>query len=140
MRFFRWILSNIILIVIIFGLIYTYVYWGNLTGSDTPGGKVVTYLTSHSSSVREFVNAIKEKHQQRSHASNVEMNVNVKSVENDQQGQQVVIDENLKNNNTVVNGGAMQKLQSALTNSAANSSVSGNSPQQLTKQPRHHPL
>ncbi len=61
MRFFRWLLSNILLIIIIIGLSYTYVYWGNLTGSSTPVSKAISYLSNKFVDVREFVNAIKVK-------------------------------------------------------------------------------
>ena len=61
MRFFRWILSNIIMIIIVVGLIYSYVYWGNLVGSDTPAGKAVVYLSDEFVEVKEFVDGIKAK-------------------------------------------------------------------------------
>ncbi len=65
MKFFRWLLSNILLIIVVVGLIYTYVYWGHLTGADTPGGRVITYLSGESGFVHNFVNGIKEKNSNR---------------------------------------------------------------------------
>jgi outer membrane biosynthesis protein TonB len=55
MKLIRWLLSNIILIAFILALTYAYVYWDNLTGSDTPAGKVIAVLTDEFDSVREFV-------------------------------------------------------------------------------------
>jgi tetratricopeptide (TPR) repeat protein len=55
MKLIRWLLSNIILIAFILALTYAYVYWDNLTGPDTPAGKVVAVLTEEFESVREFV-------------------------------------------------------------------------------------
>jgi len=69
MRFFRWLLSNVLLIIIVVGLIYTYVYWGNLTGSDTPGGKVIAYLSDESVLIRDFVDGIKEKNREKNQQS-----------------------------------------------------------------------
>lgn len=69
MKFFRWLLSNILLIIVVVGLIYTYVYWGRLTGSDTPGGEVITYLSGESGFVHNFVDGIKEKNRNRENRS-----------------------------------------------------------------------
>ncbi len=69
MKFFRWLLSNILLIIVVFGLIYTYVYWGRLTGPDTPGGEVITYLSGESPLVHNFVDGIKEKNRTRENSS-----------------------------------------------------------------------
>ncbi len=55
MKLIRWLLSNIILIAFILALTYAYVYWDNLTGSDTPAGKVIVVLTDEFESVREFI-------------------------------------------------------------------------------------
>jgi tetratricopeptide (TPR) repeat protein len=55
MKLIRWLLSNIILIAFILALTYAYVYWDNLTGPDTPAGKVIAVLTDEFESVREFV-------------------------------------------------------------------------------------
>lgn len=55
MKLIRWLLSNIILIAFILALTYAYVYWDNLTGPDTPAGKVIAVLTEEFESVREFV-------------------------------------------------------------------------------------
>lgn len=63
MRFFRWILSNIIMITIIVGLIYSYVYWGNLAGSDTPAGKAIVYLSDEFVEVKDFVDGVKAKNE-----------------------------------------------------------------------------
>jgi len=65
MKFFRWLLSNILLIIIVVGLIYTYVYWGRLAGPDTPGGEAISYLSGKSDFVHNFVNGIKEKNRNR---------------------------------------------------------------------------
>lgn len=55
MKLIRWLLSNIILIAFILALTYAYVYWDNLTGPDTPAGKVIAVLMDEFESVREFV-------------------------------------------------------------------------------------
>ena len=55
MKFIRWLFSNIILIVFVLALTYAYVYWDNLTGEDTPAGKLVAYLSTEYDEVREFL-------------------------------------------------------------------------------------
>jgi Flp pilus assembly protein TadD len=55
MKLIRWLLSNIILIAFILALTYAYVYWDNLTGPDTPAGKVIAVITDEFESVRDFV-------------------------------------------------------------------------------------
>ncbi len=65
MKFFRWLLSNLIMIIIIIGLMYSYAYWGNLTGSDTPAGKTIAYLSDEFVEVKEFVDGIKAKSRER---------------------------------------------------------------------------
>lgn len=72
MKFFRWLLSNLLLIIVILGLVYTYVYWGNLAGSDTPAGKAIAYLSDEFVEVREFVDGIKQKNQARNEAGSHE--------------------------------------------------------------------
>ncbi len=55
MKLIRWIFSNIILIIFVLALTYAYVYWDNLTGEDTPAGKVITYLSEEFDEVREYI-------------------------------------------------------------------------------------
>lgn len=55
MKFIRWLLSNIILIAFVLALTYAYVYWDNLTGEDTPAGKLVAYLSTEYEEVHEFL-------------------------------------------------------------------------------------
>ena len=55
MKLIRWLLSNIILIAFVLALTYAYVYWDNLTGEDTPAGKLITYLSTEYDEVREFL-------------------------------------------------------------------------------------
>jgi len=45
MKLIRWLLSNIILIVIVLALSYSYVYWDNLTGQDTPAGEAIAWAS-----------------------------------------------------------------------------------------------
>ncbi|MGB5397194.1 MAG: hypothetical protein WBN96_08600 [Gammaproteobacteria bacterium] len=61
MKFFRWMLSNLILIIIVLSLIYVYVYWDDLAGEDTPAGKIIASLSEEYTEVRDFVAAIKAK-------------------------------------------------------------------------------
>jgi tetratricopeptide (TPR) repeat protein len=55
MKFIRWLLSNIILIAFVLALTYAYVYWDNLTGEDTPAGKLIAYLSTEYEEVNEFL-------------------------------------------------------------------------------------
>ena len=55
MKLIRWLLSNIILIVFVLAITYAYVYWDNLTGEDTPLGKVIAYLSVEYDEVSEFL-------------------------------------------------------------------------------------
>jgi len=57
MKLIRWLLSNIILIAFVLALTYAYVYWDNLTGEDTPAGKVIAYLSLEYDEVREFLDS-----------------------------------------------------------------------------------
>ncbi len=61
MKFFRWMLSNLILIIIVLSLVYVYVYWDDLAGDDTPAGKIIASLSEEYTEVRDFVAAIKAK-------------------------------------------------------------------------------
>ncbi len=70
MKFFRWLLSNLIMIVIIVGLIYTYVYWGNLAGADTPAGRTIAYLSDEFVEVKQFVDGVKAKNKEKHSAGN----------------------------------------------------------------------
>ena len=55
MKFIRWLFSNIILIAFVLALTYAYVYWDNLTGEDTPAGKLMAYLSTEYEEVYEFL-------------------------------------------------------------------------------------
>ncbi len=57
MKLIRWLFSNIILIAFVLALTYAYVYWDNLTGEDTPAGKVIAYLSAEYDEVREFLDS-----------------------------------------------------------------------------------
>ncbi len=57
MKLIRWLLSNIILIAFVLALTYAYVYWDNLTGEDTPAGKMIAYLSVEYDEVREFLDS-----------------------------------------------------------------------------------
>ena len=57
MKLIRWLFSNIILIAFVLALTYAYVYWDNLTGEDTPAGKVIAYLSVEYDEVREYLDA-----------------------------------------------------------------------------------
>jgi len=63
MRIIRWLFSNFFLILLIVVVIYGYMFWGNLTGSDTPAGKAIAYLSTEFVEVEEFINAVKSKQQ-----------------------------------------------------------------------------
>jgi len=63
MKIIRWLLSHFFLILLIVVVIYSYMFWGNLAGEDTPAGKAIAYLSSEFVEVREFVDAIKAKQQ-----------------------------------------------------------------------------
>ena len=60
-KIFRWFLSNLLLILVIIAVIYSYMFWGNLTGSDTPAGKAVAYLSKEFDGVGKFVEGVKTK-------------------------------------------------------------------------------
>ncbi|NOQ90184.1 MAG: hypothetical protein GQ549_04490 [Gammaproteobacteria bacterium] len=61
MKIFRWLLSNVILILLVVAVIYGYMFWGNLAGDNTPAGKALAYLSSEFVEVEEFIDAIKAK-------------------------------------------------------------------------------
>ncbi len=42
-------------------VIYGYMFWGNLVGEKTPGGKALAYLSNEFVEVEEFINAVKAK-------------------------------------------------------------------------------
>ena len=63
MKIIRWLFSNFFLILLIVIVIYGYMFWGNLTGSDTPAGKAIAYLSTEFVEVEEFINAVKSKQQ-----------------------------------------------------------------------------
>jgi tetratricopeptide (TPR) repeat protein len=64
MKIFRWLFSNLFLILLIVVVIYSYMFWGNLVGNDTPAGKVIAYLSQEFVEVEEFIHAIEEKQSQ----------------------------------------------------------------------------
>jgi len=66
MKIIRWFLSHFILILLIVAVIYGYMFWGNLLGDKTPGGKALAYLSSEFVEVEDFINAVKAKQAQRS--------------------------------------------------------------------------
>lgn len=66
MKIFRWLLSHSLLILVIVAVIYSYMFWGNLAGEDTPAGKAIAYLSNEFVEVEEFVNAVKAKQSQQS--------------------------------------------------------------------------
>lgn len=61
MKILRWLLSHSLLILLIVAVIYSYMFWGNLAGKDTPVGKALAYLSSEFVEVDEFINAVKAK-------------------------------------------------------------------------------
>ena len=61
MKLIRFILSNVLLIAFFCAVIYTYYYWDNLTGEDTPAGRAVSYLSEEFEDISEFVDGIKQK-------------------------------------------------------------------------------
>ena len=61
MKIIRWLLSHTFLILLIVAVIYGYMFWGNLTGEDTPAGKALAYLSNEYEEVGEFVAAVKAK-------------------------------------------------------------------------------
>ena len=65
MKLFRWILSNLFLVLVVIALVYTYVYWGNLFGEKTPAGKAIAYLSDEFEEFGDFVEAVKAKNASR---------------------------------------------------------------------------
>lgn len=61
MKIIRWFFSHILLILMVIVVIYSYMYWGNLLGSNTPAGKVLAYLSSEFEVVHDFVNKTRAK-------------------------------------------------------------------------------
>ncbi len=85
MKIIRWLLSHLFLILLIVVVIYGYMFWGNLTGENTPVGKAITYLSSEFVEVGEFVNAVKAKQAQVSEEQadeSLEANASASSEEN----------------------------------------------------------
>ena len=60
-KIFRWLLSNLLLILVIVSVIYSYMFWGNLSGKNTPVGKAVAYLSNEFDDVGQFVEGVKNK-------------------------------------------------------------------------------
>lgn len=61
MKTIRWFLSHFFLFLLIAGVIYGYMFWGNLAGKDTPAGEAIAYLSSEFVEVDEFIKAVKAK-------------------------------------------------------------------------------
>ena len=74
MKIIRWLFSHSLFILLIVAVIYTYMFWGNLLGEETPAGKAVAYLSSEFVEVEEFVNAIKAKQAQLSEEHSADQN------------------------------------------------------------------
>lgn len=55
MKLVRWLLSNILLIVIVLVLSYVYVYWDRLTDKDTPAGPAIVWLSGEFKFVDDLV-------------------------------------------------------------------------------------
>jgi len=55
MKLIRWLLSNIILIVIVVALSYSYAYWDDLTGQDTPAGEVIAWASEEFEEIEELL-------------------------------------------------------------------------------------
>ena len=72
MKIIRWLLSHIFLILLIVVVIYSYMFWGDLAGKETPAGKAIAYLSSEFVEVEEFVNAVKAKQAQLSGKSSTQ--------------------------------------------------------------------
>jgi len=64
MKTIRWLLSHFFLFLLIVGVIYGYMFWGNLAGKDTPAGEAIAYLSSEFVEVDEFIKAVKAKQAQ----------------------------------------------------------------------------
>jgi len=64
MKIIRWLVSNIFLILFIVVVIYSYMFWGNLAGKDTPAGKAIAYLSNEFVTVEKFVDSVKAKQAQ----------------------------------------------------------------------------
>ena len=54
-KLFGWLFSNILLILVVLGLSYAYVYWDDPFAADTPVGKLAAALPDELSGVRDFV-------------------------------------------------------------------------------------
>ena len=86
MKIIRWFFSHAFLIVLIVAVIYSYMYWGNLIGEDTPAGKALAYLSEEFETVDEFMVAVREK--QAGHESASVDSAAVDSAQQDQAAQQ----------------------------------------------------
>jgi len=86
MKIIRWFFSHAFLIVLIVAVIYSYMYWGNLIGEDTPAGKALAYLSEEFETVDEFMVAVREK--QAEHESTTVDSATSDSVQHDQSAQQ----------------------------------------------------
>ena len=64
MKILRWLLGHSLLILLVVVVIYSYMFWGNLAGENTPAGKAIAYLSNEFEGVEEFVNAVKAKQAQ----------------------------------------------------------------------------
>lgn len=86
MKIIRWFFSHAFLIVLIVAVIYSYMYWGNLIGEDTPAGKALAYLSEEFETVDEFMVAVREK--QAEYESTTADSASVGSAQHDQSSQQ----------------------------------------------------
>jgi len=86
MKIIRWFFSHAFLIVLIVAVIYSYMYWGNLIGEDTPAGKALAYLSEEFETVDEFMVAVREK--QAEYESTTVDSATSDSVQHDQSAQQ----------------------------------------------------
>lgn len=64
MKILRWLLGHSLVILLVVAVIYSYMFWGNLVGENTPAGKAIAYLSNEFEGVEEFVNAVKAKQAQ----------------------------------------------------------------------------
>ena len=109
MKIIRWLFSNFFLILLIVVVIYSYMFWGNLAGSDTPAGKAIAYLSTEFVEVEEFINAVKSKQQSMQDAREDEHQQGLAS----SQGQDAVYESEPRAVATTAIGGTADMSQSA---------------------------
>lgn len=88
MKLIRWLLSNIILIVIVLALSYSYVYWDNLTAQDTPAGEAIAWASEEFEEIEELLAYLKVSKEE-PHVS-AEPQVSVQSTESEISEAQVI--------------------------------------------------